>query len=135
VGVQVKAPPVVMAAPLGTVQEVTLRQVVVLGSALVVRVVTWLSWLVAVAGKDSRVSSSTAWLPMAASTGAWLVSWTVTVISSSSLAAGVKLALTRPLTFPTRRSSDLVGVQVKAPPVVMAAPLGTVQEVTLRQLV
>src|SRR5947207_519632 len=120
-----------MLAPVGTVQEVTLRQLVVPVTRLKVRVCAVRPWSVAVAVKDSRVSSSTAWLPTAASTGAWLVSATVTVISSSSLSAGEPLR-SEEHTSELQSHSELVcRLLLENTPAVMVAPVGTVQEGTV----
>src|SRR5439155_11540095 len=95
VGVQLKAPvELLIEAPTGTMQEVTLRQLVVPLTRLKVSVLAGRSWSVAVAVKDRFVSSSTFLLPMAPSTGATLTSATVTVISSVSDSTGLPSRIT-----------------------------------------
>ena len=61
---------------------------------------------------------------MAASTGAWLAAFTVTVMLSSSKSAGLPLSVTRTVKVAL---PSVVGVQLKAPVLaMMVAPVGTV---------
>src|SRR3990172_6128453 len=65
-------------------------------------------------------------LPIGASTGATFTSLTVTVIVSKSLSAGEPLSVTRTVIGygPEPGPCASVGVQVNAPPAVIAAPAG-----------
>ena len=70
---------------------------------------------VAVAVKLSVAPSLTLWLPMAASTGATLVSPTVIVIVSLSVSRPVPLSVTVMVTDGVRPPWVSLGVQLKAP--------------------
>ena len=79
---------------------------------------------VAVAVNDSNAPSSTILSPIAASTGAWLTSFTVIMMASKSDSAGVPSSVTRTVTGYGPGPCASVGVQVKTPAVVMDAPAG-----------
>src|SRR4030067_505119 len=95
-----------------------------------VRVWAGMSWSEAVAVKDNSNSSLTVLLPMAASTGATLTSLTVTVMVSQTGSATPSLTQTSKVYSPGPCNS--VGVQVKSPPAVMAAPLGAPTRLKVR---